>query len=73
MVPAALPVTTPPADTVAMPVAVLLHTPPAGVAASVMVLPAHTLSGPVIAPITGKVSTDITLVATAVPHILVTE
>lgn len=72
-VPDAIPVTTPPGDTVAIPVAVLLQIPPVGVAVSAIVLASHTESGPAMAPITGRVSTVMVFVATAVPHMLVTE
>jgi len=73
-VPAATPVTTPLEEIVATPVVVLLHVPLVlPVIASVMLLAAHTVPGPVIAPSMGSVSIVTILVATAVPHILVTE
>lgn len=72
MVPAARPLTVPPEDMVATPVALLLQVPPAGDDDRAIVLPAHTVAGPVIGLITGNVSTVTTFVENTVPHILVT-
>ena len=51
----------------------LLHTPPAAASVKAIVLPAQTIDAPLITPASGGVLTVISLVATAVPHELVTE
>jgi hypothetical protein len=71
-VPGAMPLTMPPAETVAIVVVVLLNVPPVGVDDSVTLLPAHTSDGPVIVPATGSGVTVTFAVTVVLPHELVT-
>ena len=71
-VPADAAETTPEAETVAC-VPVVLHDPPGTGSASVIADPAHTAVAPVMSPASGAGSIVTVRVATAVPHILVTE
>ena len=71
-VPAARPFTIPKALTVAMETAVLLHAPPGAASESVVLKPRHMEAKPVMVPTFGDGLTVTTLVATAVPQLLVT-
>ena len=71
-VPAVTPVTTPLASTVAVAGALVLQTPPLVASAIFITAPAHALVPPVIIPTLGAALTLITLVATALPQLLVT-
>jgi hypothetical protein len=73
-VPLETPYTTPDALTVTIDVLLLDHVPPEAPveSASVIVAPAQTVDGPVIAPADAPEETVITLVAVAVPQLLVT-
>ena len=71
-VPAAMPVTTPPA-TVAVPGALLLQVPPVAASVSVVVEPAHSLAVPVIGATAGPASVvHVTELAAVQPAMLVT-
>lgn len=70
--PAATPVTTPLAFTLAMLAALVLHAPPLPVWLMVIVAPAHILLAPLNVPAFGRPVTVITLVAVALPQLLVT-
>ena len=72
-VPAAIPATTPVAGSmVATAVFTDVHAPPPVALLSVVVLPAQTVAVPVIVPVPGSVPTVTTVVAAAVPHMLMT-
>ena len=71
-VPPLTPVSTPLADTVAMPVAPLLHAPDGAASVSAVVTVGHTVNVPVIVPALGDGFTVTTAVAAAVPQLLVT-
>lgn len=60
------------ADIVATLVLLLLHAPPGTVSANVTVAPLHTPVGPDIVPASGSGFIVTVIVATAVPHVLVT-
>lgn len=66
------PVTVPLVPTVAIAVLALLHTPPGVASDNAIVDDAQTVDGPVIVPALRKAPIVITLVATAVPQLLVT-
>ncbi len=70
--PAAIPVTRPPAFIVAIPVAVLLHVPPVVALASVVVLPTHTVAEPVMVPAEGVALTVAIFVAYTIPQLPLT-
>lgn len=70
-VPGVIPVTVPPVTEAF--VLLLLHTPPGAISVNVIEDPSHTLPGPLMVPASGNGLTVIILVATAVPHELVTE
>jgi len=70
-VPVVTPVTRPLALTVALLVALLVHAPPGSDAASTSVAPAHNVPAPVITAAVGTVFTVATVVAAAVPQLLV--
>jgi hypothetical protein len=72
VVPAATPLITPDASTVPMPVAVLLHMPLPAASLSGVVASSHTVAVPVMVPATGSGLTVATVVAAAVPQLLVT-
>jgi len=69
--PGVMPVTTPPALMVALPL-LALHTPPEVALLKVMAAPAHTLVAPVIAPTAGGPIMVIVFVAAAEPQLLLT-
>jgi hypothetical protein len=71
-VPTAIPETTPVVLTDAMAVAPLLQLPDGVVLASAVVVPVHTVVDPVMDATEGNGLTTIDLVATAVPHALIT-
>ena len=70
--PAATPVTVPPALTVATAVLALVQVPPAAVSVSVVLAPAHTVVVPPMVPAAAAGLTVTFCVATAVPQLLVT-
>ena len=72
VVPAAMPVTIPDVPIVAVAVVTELHTPPPAALLKVVVLVGHTVNMPVIVPALGDGLTVTTLVAAAVPQLLVT-
>jgi hypothetical protein len=72
VLPAVTPVTTPPADMVAIAMLPLLHTPPPVLAVKVVVAPGQTDDAPLITPATAGLLTVIDAVAEALPQALET-
>ena len=72
VVPAAMPLTTPPVDTVPAAVFVLLHTPPPVASESVIVAPAHTADAPDMVPADAAAFTVTIADENSVPQELVT-
>lgn len=71
--PAATPVTTPAALTLAIDVLLLVHAPPLTASVNVDVAPAQMVDAPVTVPADGNGLTVIAFVALTVPQLLVTE
>jgi hypothetical protein len=72
VLPAAIPKTTPPASTVALPVETELQIPPGAASVRVVEEPAQALDAPVMLPETGNGLTVTVAMATAMPQVLVT-
>jgi len=68
-VPEVIPLTTPVAETVAMPVALLLHDPPVTASASVLVAPSHIDTGDDGVMEVGELTTVTVVVAEQLPEV----